>query len=348
MEILVYGAGAVGGYLGGKLALAGHQVTLVTRPEPALSIQRLGLLITQAGITSQATVRAVGDLTEAYLEHNFELVILGMKSYDLEAALSSLRRLRPGTPQIMSLQNGIGIEEMINRYFATETILAGAITIPISRRGKNHLEVEREGRGLGLAPVDSGRDIREWRDLFGAAGINTGIRPDYRAMKWSKVFLNIMGNATSAILNRSPVEVYSHAGMFDLEMRMLGEMLAVMRRSDIDIINLPGASARPLAHLVSYAPKPLLRLVFTQVIIHGRGDKMPSFQIDLAAGKECSEVVYHNGAVARTGSQVGVATPVNSLLNDVLTGIMTGQVERAEYDGRPERLLSNLTKYESN
>jgi 2-dehydropantoate 2-reductase len=347
MDILVYGAGAVGGYLGGKLALAGHQVTLVTRPAPALSIQRSGLLVTQAGITSQAPVRAVGDLTEAFLERNFELVILGMKSYDLESALSSLRQLSPRTSQIMSLQNGIGIEEMINRYFAAETILAGAITIPISRRGKNHLEVEREGRGLGLAPVDSGRDIGEWRDLFEAAGINTGIRPDFRAMKWSKVFLNIMGNATSAILNRSPVEVYRHAGMFDLEMRMLREMLAVMRRSGIDIINLPGASARPLAHLVLYAPKPLLRLVFTQVIIHGRGDKMPSFQIDLAAGKECSEVVYHNGAIATTGSQVGVATPVNLLLNDVLTGIMTGQIEPAEYVGRPERLLSDLAKYES-
>jgi 2-dehydropantoate 2-reductase len=348
MDILVYGAGAVGGYLGGKLALAGHPVTFVTRPESALFIQRAGFLITQGGSTNLIPVRAVGDLTEAFQNRDFGLIILGMKSYDLESVLPKLFELHPRPAQIMSLQNGIGIEEMFNRHFAAENILAGAVTIPISRRGPNHLEVEREGRGLGLAPINSGRDIRKWRDLFGTAGIRTGLLSDYRAMKWSKAFLNIMGNATSAILNCSPVEIYRHAGMFDLEMQMMREMLAVMRRSGIGIINLPGASVRPLTRLILLAPKPLLRLVFTQVIIHGRGEKMPSFHIDLVAGKAHSEVVFHNGAIAAAGSRVGVATPVNSLLNNVLVGMVTGQIDRAEYGGRPERLLSHLVKHDSN
>jgi 2-dehydropantoate 2-reductase len=348
MDILVYGAGAVGGYLGGQLALAGHPVTFVTRPESALFIQRAGFLITQAGSTKHVPVRVVGDLSDAFQDREFGLIILGMKSYDLESALPKLFELHSRPAQIMSLQNGIGIEEMFNRHFAAENILAGAVTIPISRRAQNHLEVEREGRGLGLAPFKSGRDISEWRDLFGAAGIRTGILSDYRAMKWSKAFLNIMGNATSAILNCSPVEIYRHAGMFDLEMQMLREMLAVMRRSGIGIINLPGASVRPLARLILHAPKPLLRLVFTQVIIHGRGEKMPSFHIDLVAGKAHSEVVFHNGAIATTGSRVDVVTPVNSLLNNVLVSMVTGQIERADYDGQPERLFCDLAKRDSN
>ena len=166
-----------------------------------------------------------------------------------------------------------------------------------------------------------------------------------RDRKWSKAFLNIMGNATSAILNRPPAAVYRDSALFDLEMRMLREMRAVMKRLGIAVVNLPGASARPLARSLAYAPRFLLRLVFTQVIVHGRGDKMPSFHIDLAAGKGRSEVAFHNGAIAAAGRAVGVPTPVNAALNETLLRLTNGTVERDFFDGRPDRLLAVVDQY---
>lgn len=347
MDVLVYGAGAVGCYLGGRLALAGHHVTLVTRPGTADLINSQGIKISQAGQIVTPPVYAVGDLSHAFRSpQSYALIVLGMKAYDLAPAVAQLATLCPQPAQLLSLQNGIGVEEVIAERFDPAVILAGVVTIPISRSAANRIEVEREGRGLGIAPLLPGRTVNEWVEMFATAGINAGYRADYRAMKWSKAFLNIMGNASSAILNCSPVDIYRHAKLFDLEMRMLREMLAVMKRLGLDIINLPGASARPLAYSLAFAPRALLRLIFTQVIIHGRGDKMPSFFMDLSAGKGRSEVVFHNGAIAAAGRSFGISTPVNAVLNDVLLGLSLGRVARSEYNRRPERLLAALEAYE--
>lgn len=346
MNVLVYGAGAVGGYLGGRLALAGRLVTLVTRPDTAAAINRDGLHLTESGETRRALVRAVGSLSEALAGHVFDLIVLGMKGYDLPAAVEQLSVLCPEPPRVMSTQNGIGLEEIVATRFGVAHTLAGSVTIPISRNGHSHLVVERAGRGLGLAPVMPGQSVAEWVALFREAGINAGAREDYRAMKWSKAFLNIMGNATSAILNRPPAELYRLQSIFDLEMRMLRETLAVMKRLGIEVINLPGATARPLARSLAYAPSFLLRQVFTQVIVHGRGDKMPSFHIDLSSGKGQSEVAYHNGAIAAAGRRAFVPVPVNAALSDTLQSLCHDRSRRAWFDGRPDRLLAVVREYE--
>ena len=346
MDILVYGAGAVGGYLGGKLALAGQLVTLVTRPDTAVAINRDGLHLSEGGDTRRELVRAVDSLADALTGSTYGLIILGMKGYDLAEAVAHLAALCPEPAQVMSTQNGIGIEEIIAGRFGAARTLAGSVTIPISRVDSNHLVVERAGRGLGLAPVISGQSVTEWVTLFREAGINAGARDDYRAMKWSKAFLNIMGNATSAILNRPPAALYRLQLIFDLEMRMLRETLAVMKRLGIEVINLPGATARPLARSLAYAPSFLLRQVFTQVIVHGRGDEMPSFHIDLSSGKGQSEVIFHNGASAAAGRQVYVPVRVEASLSDPLPRLCRDPARRVWFDGRPDRLLAVVREYE--
>jgi 2-dehydropantoate 2-reductase len=306
-------------------------------------------LITQGRETRRAPVRAVGALPAAFdATPDFALILFGMKAYDVAGAADQLAAICPSPARVMSIQNGIGVEEIIAARFGAGRTLAGTVTIPISRAGPTHLLVEREGRGLGIAPLESAQAVDEWVALFRGSDINAGALRDYRSMKWSKAFLNVMGNATSAILNRPPAELYRMGEMFDLEMRMLREMLAVMKALGLSVTNLPGASARPLARSLAYAPRFLLRLVFNQVIIHGRGDKMPSFHIDLAGGKGRSEVVFHNGAIAEAGRRIGVAAPVNQALNDVLLKLARGEAERSAFDGRPDRLLAAVHQYENN
>lgn len=347
MNIAVYGAGAVGGYLGGMLALAGHKVVLVSRASTAAAIRREGLLITQENVTRRAPVQ-VEDQLAAALESlpSCDLVIMGMKAYDLVEAVQHLAETNLLPARVMSTQNGIGVEEIIADQFGKERTLAGSVTIPISRRAPNHLLVERSGRGLGIAPVLPGQSVAEWVTMFREADINAGGLTDYRAMKWSKAFLNIMGNASSAILNRPPAELYRQREVFDLEMRMMREALAVMKRLGIDVINLPGATARPLARSLAYAPDFLLQLVFIQVIERGRGDKMPSFHIDLANAKGRSEVVFQNGAIAAAGRAAGIIAPVNAALNDTLLSLARDPGRREYFDRRPDRLLVVVREYE--
>lgn len=345
MEILVHGAGAIGGYLGGRLALAGHRVTLVDRAAIAPLNER-GLTLIQNGETETTPVRAAGSLAGAFAGAAYDLIVLGMKAYDLADAVAELAAVCPRPAHLLTTQNGIGAEEIVARAFGPERVLAGTLTIPISRVGPDSLAVEKAGRGLGIAPVRSDRPVDEWVSLFAGAGVRAAALADYRAMKWSKAFLNIMGNASSAILNRPPAELYRQGPLFDLEMRMLREALAVMKRLGLRVVNLPGASVRPLANSLRLAPRFLLRPVFTQVIVHGRGDKMPSFHMDLAAGKGRSEVTFHNGAIADAGRQAGVATPVNRALSDILAALAAGRVARETYDNRPDRLLAAVAQYD--
>jgi ketopantoate reductase len=59
-----------------------------------------------------------------------------------------------------------------------------------------------------------------------------------------------------------------------------------------------------------------------------------------------SEVIYHNGAVAEAGTAVGVKTPVNQVLNDVLLKLTSKEIDREQFEGHPERLVAEVKRYE--
>ena len=154
MRILVYGAGAVGGYLGGALARAEHEVTLVTRQSMATFVQERGLLLSEpAGGDSRVHPEVVTSVRQAFLEdQRYDLILLTMKSYDLEEALNSLVAFAPQPmPPVITLQNGIGLEEQVKKAVGSSEVIAGSLTTPLSRLSPEHVQVERGDRGLGLA-----------------------------------------------------------------------------------------------------------------------------------------------------------------------------------------------------
>lgn len=348
LDVVVYGAGAVGGYLGVKLAHGGHRVRLVARPATAAALAADGLHVDDpdGSICHRLPAyESIGDALRAASEPH--LIILGMKSYDLTAALSELARVCPVPQMVLGTQNGIGVEELIADRFGPHHVLAGALTLPIARTGVNHLLVEKTNRGLGMSPVIPTTPIEQWVRPFQAAGIHTVNVTNYQSMKWSKAFLNIIGNATSAILNMPVDELYADPVVFKLEMRMLAETMAVMRRLGIPLMNLPGAPARWLGFGMVATPRFLLKAVMTGMVVSGRGEKMPSFHIDLYNDKGQSEVVYHNGAIAAAGESQGMPMPVNRCLNDTLMAMTRHELDTAEFDHNPARLVAELARYEA-
>lgn len=348
MKILVYGAGAVGGYLGAQLCLANHDVTFIDMEAIVNVINNSGLTIVQGGLSRVAHPKAVSSAAQAFIGEtvDYDLILMGVKSYDLKAALDPLVAFYPSPKTIITIQNGIDVERPYIDHYGAEHIVAGSFTIPISKETINRLVVEKEDRGLALAPAQAGQNINRWVQLFTQAGVETIDVKDYQAMKWSKAMLNIIGNATSAILNRPPGTVYKSAAMFDLEVRMLQETLAVMKKLGIKVVDLPGAQAKRLAGAVNRVPKLLLKPIMSQLVASGRGDKMPSFHIDLTARAGKSEVIYHNGAIAKAGMENGVPTPVNAALTDVLWKLTREELDWREFDGKPGRLLAEVHRFE--
>ena len=348
MKILVYGGGAVGGYLAAQLAHNGHQVTVITRPVTADGINENGLSVIKDNHTIHAQLTAVTSVAQAFLntDSHYDLIIMSMKAYDLVAAMDPLIAFCPNPSKILTVQNGIDIEQPLIKQFGAERIISGALTTPISKQATHQLVIERQDRGLALAPTKPKQTIKKWVALFQDAGIETiGIR-NYRAMKWSKALLNIIGNATSAILNRSPTIIYKSEAMFALELQMLRETLDVMRKQKLKPVDLPGSPVKQLASSVRRMPRFLLKPILTQNVAKGRGDKMPSFHIDLASGKQKSEVIYHNGAIAESGLAYKVPTPVNQALSDILVKLTKEEIDWRLYDGKPKQLLTEVRKYE--
>ncbi len=102
----------------------------------------------------------------------------------------------------------------------------------------------------------------------------------------------------------TPAEVFAHRALYRMEIEQLRECLAVMQAQGIRVVDLPGTPVRALAfatRLPLWLSKPFL----SKAAGAGRGGKMPSFHIDLHAGRKQSEVTYLHGAVVRAGKRLG-------------------------------------------
>jgi 2-dehydropantoate 2-reductase len=115
-----------------------------------------------------------------------------------------------------------------------------------------------------------------------------------------------------------------------------------MAAQQIDVVDLPGTPVRALAFAVRGLPPEVSRPLLRNAVGSGRGGKMPSFHIDLNSGRGQTEVDALNGAVVRFGERLGVATPVNHLLNRTLQELASGLTPREAYARNPEKLLKGL------
>jgi 2-dehydropantoate 2-reductase len=157
-------------------------------------------------------------------------------------------------------------------------------------------------------------------------------------MKWSKLLTNLIGNATSAILDLSVAELFADRRLFAVEMEVLRECLAVMRALKFSALDLPGTPVRALA-LGAGLPAPLAQPLMRRGVGAGRGGKMPSFHIDLHAGRGMTEVRWLNGAVVKYGAAHSVAAPVNQALTETLEALTTGRLNKEDFRRKPEALL---------
>lgn len=348
MRVLVYGAGAIGGYLGAHLMRAGHAVTVIVRPETAARIAADGLIVHEASDfpadrrVLHVRLRAVDSLAAAVADGPFDVVLLTMKANDIAATAVDLQTHYPAFTRLISLQNGIGVEEELVAAFGPDRLTAGSVTTPVRRDEQERLLVEAPRRGVVLAPLRPQDGVSPWLEMFAETGIRTAAVADYRSLKWSKALANIIGNASAAILDRRPDRLYYERLTYDLELEMLREALAVMRRLRIPVVSLPGVAARYLEFGVDHLPRLLLRPLLLREVRRGRGSKMPSFHIDLSAGKTRSEVVYYNLAIARAGRHAGVPTPVNETLAAVLLRLVQREQPWDDYRNNPQRLVDEM------
>jgi len=343
LRFLVFGAGAIGTYVGGSLALSGHSVIFLERPEARARILESGMHLNLLGRLHRVSEPIVVTSIAQALEYGrLDAGILALKSFDLPSALEPIRAFAEQIPPILCLQNGVENEAIIaealgENLVATATkVIAGTVTSAIGRSAAGEITLERL-RGMGIAeghPLSTALLA-----ALNEAGLNARLYPSASAMKWSKLLTNLLANASSAILGMTPAEIFAHPGLFQIETAQLREALAVMRAQGIPVVDLPETPVRLLAFAIRSLPTGLSRPLLARAVGSGRGGKMPSFYIDLHSGRGQSEVSALNGAVVRFGETLAVPTPANRLLTTTLLALSRADIPLESFARQPEKLI---------
>jgi 2-dehydropantoate 2-reductase len=339
VSIVVVGAGAIGLLVAGRLAQSSVETVLLARPATAAAIAQQRLRIMQDGVLQVVDrLRVIADPAVWCDQAGApDLAILCVKGYDTVGALPALEALQPRA--ILTLQNGIGNERILASRFGVERVISGAITSSVEIETPGRVIVTKRG-GIGLAAVDPRTEVGQWVDAFTSAGFRARKYADYQALKWSKALLNMLGNATAAILDMTVAEVYADRRLVALERRAFLEALQVMDKRGIRPVNLPRYPAALLAAIMRRAPVALIIPLLRRKIARGRGGKAPSLHLDLARGHGRSEGEFLYGAVFCAAMEEGLAAPVNRALWETLQGIASGALAWEQFRRRPERLLA--------
>lgn len=342
MRVLFLGAGAIGTYIGGNLAASGHEVAFIEQPAPAEAIARTGLVLhDNAG--RQRVVRDIALHTDAAAALDagpWDVLVCAVKSFDTASAIDGLVATGRPLPTVLSLQNGVDNEPLIaEKLGGPDAVVAGTVASAISKPGVGEV-VEEKRRGLGVALGH--RLSQPLVNALDGAGLIARGYPDAGSMKWSKLLTNLQGNAASAILDMPTGALFADRHLYALEIAALREALAVMDALGHHPVDLPGTPVRALALAARRLPRVIVQPILTHMLGDSRGHKMPSFHIDLHAGRGRTEVEFINGAVVRHGARVGVPTPVNRVLTETLEGLSRGDLDIEDYRHNPKALLTRL------
>jgi len=293
MRIAIMGAGAVGGYFGGLLALAGMDVTFIARGEHLRAMQANGLTLeTPKGTLQVKSARFVAEPSDV---GECDVVLFAVKAYDIENAAAPLKVLVDRGATVISVLNGVDHQDRIGAIVGADRVLgglalvSGVITAPGVIRYTSPMSSLRFGEADGsLSP----RAVA-FRDACLAAGFQADVDTDIRAAQWAK-FVALCTNAALTSLFRLPVGyIYHDPEIIPMALRGFEEVAAVGRALGVAV---PGdAVQRSLAVHQSF-PKTMYASMYH----------------DLAKGRPM-ELDSLSGYVVRTGRALGVPTPVHEM-----------------------------------
>ncbi len=341
LNILCIGAGAIGTYLGGSLMLAGNQVVFLEKASTAAQIQQMRLQLSD-GEQILSKPECAASVPKAMSKGPYDLAIFALKSFDTLSALEPFSSYQDVLPPFLSLQNGVENEARIASIIGEDRVIPATVTSAIGKRGSGDITLEKF-RGVGISALHP--LSKRLESVFNQANLNAQLFSNPAAMKWSKMLTNLVANATSAVLGIPPGEVYAQSAAFQVEAAQLRETLHVMGALTLPVVDLPGTPVRLLAAVIRALPLTISRPLLKQAVIGGRGDKMPSFYIDLYSGRKLSEVDYLNGAVVRAGKEVGIPTPANAFLTTTLLRMVRGELPKETYQNKIDKFLQDCENF---
>jgi 2-dehydropantoate 2-reductase len=299
VRIAVFGAGAVGGYFGGRLAQAGEHVVLIARGPHLEALRRHGLRVDSiAGDFVVHPAQATDDPAEVGI---VDVILVAVKAWQVRQAARAMQPMVGPDTFVVPLENGVEAPSQLAGVLGEEHVLGGLCRI-IS-------ELVEPGRirHAGISPtvtvgeLDGRRSERVellWDALNRAEGVTPRIAPDIQVAVWEK-FLFIASFSGVGAVTRAPIgALRSLPQTRRMLERAMEEILTVAHARGIALP--PGAVAETMAFIDDLPP-----------------EGTASMQRDVTAGRP-SELESQNGAVVRLGRDAGVETPLHAFIYNSL------------------------------
>jgi 2-dehydropantoate 2-reductase len=298
MRIAVMGTGGVGGYFGARLAQGGHDVAFIARGRQLDAVRAHGLRVrSPLGDIYLPQVVATDD--PATLEP-VDLVLFGVKLWDTEQAAAQVKPLLGPDTAVVSFQNGVVKDDVLRGALGAEHVLGGVCYIEASIGEPGVIEHSSRLQKLVFGEYDGtvSARVEAFRAACAESGIDVEVSPDIEQTIWQKfVFLVGLSGATS--LARSPIgPIREHPKTRAWLRDVLDEVVQVARAQSVDLPE-------------DYADD---RLAFVDTV---PATMTSSMHRDLERGNRL-EVAWLSGDVVDRGQALGVPTPANRCIADVL------------------------------
>jgi 2-dehydropantoate 2-reductase len=298
MEILIFGVGGVGGYFGGKIARAGYDVSMFARGKHLKAILENGLKVESINGNFKIIPKIVSDDLDKIPKP--DLVILGVKSWQIDEAASFLRNFIKESTMVLPLQNGADNVEALLKILPKKNVLAGLCRIVsfIDAPGIiKHTSFEPE---ILFGEIDNSQTQRilVLKEIFNKSGIKNFVPGDIQLEIWKK-FLFIVTISGIGGLTRVPVgRIRESAYLYEMMQNTANEILLVANAKNINLTK---------EHVIR---------VFEHI------NNLPyettaSTQRDIMEAKP-SELENFNGYIVNEGKRIEIETPANKLIYECL------------------------------
>ncbi len=300
-SIVVAGAGAIGCFVGGMLAVADRRVGLLVRPRVKAEIERFGLRLT--GFDGAENKLGAGQLAlseDPAILHSAGIVLVTVKSADTAAVADLIAQHAPQDAVIVSLQNGVGNVAVLHERLGGRRVLAGMVPFNVIAMGEGRFHRSTSG------DIHLGEDADNTAAALSVPGLAIRASRDITGVQWGKLIINL-NNALSALSDMPLAAQLANREWRKLFADQMAEGLAVIKAAGINPV-----SATPVP--ANWTPT-LLRLpdaIFNLIL--GRTMKIDpearsSMWQDLKQGRR-TEIDYLQGAVIALAEQHEVAVPL--------------------------------------
>jgi 2-dehydropantoate 2-reductase len=303
MKILVFGAGALGGFVGGVLSQK-YDVTLFGKKDKMLPIQDAGLQI--SGVTEIVVHPKIAIDPEDLKEQEFDLIILTVKSYDTDSTLNVIKDIMGQKTVVLSLQNGLDNEIKISKVVGDGRTLGGVTSHGLTYVEPGHVHHAGVGETkIGEMDGSESERIKEIAGALSSVGIKTEVSQEIKKEIWAKGIVNAGINPLTALTRLK--------NGYLLKIPYLERLLEDTCKECIEVAKIIGIDLSDCNAIEK--TKNVARLTSE--------NKSSMFQ-DIERGRK-TEIDSINGKIVKMGQKHGIETPINTTLVSLIKGIEEGR-----------------------